>query len=488
MMNFTHHNYITNREINLSTMKLKKIPEWIYESDEYNELKVLVLSGNNIKNIPNPPILNLSVKLQNLVALNLGYNLLSSLPYDICNLQKLENLIIANNNIISLPDCIGKLINLRLLDIQGNNIKKIPNSIGNLTLLQELYANYNKIVYLPKSLCLLSKLTYLNISYNRIKTFPQMIGNLKLLRNLDCNDNKIRTLPESFWDLVNLSTLQISNNRICILSPEIGKLGNLVNLYICDNRLSSLPPSITRLATNGRLWNIDISGNPIEFVPPQVRRILDRQISRYNTIYTDNQNIHNHAIQLSLVQSIENIMGISPSRLLNHDIVIEELMANQGKILKEETISHLLEYIADSTIHTKLQITFAELFIAFWNMYYILNQEHRIGVDILERLNQEIADSYCKCFTGRITRLVNVLSGFTPLVNIQIGDNEQIAIIIKKTKQQLESQPRHNGQDGQDGQDGQVYNIEKHRELVKQEMLERGYTQDIIDEWIQYIE
>ena len=109
-MNFTHHNYITNREINLSTMKLKKIPEWIYESDEYNELKVLVLSGNNIKNIPNPPILNLSVKLQNLVALNLGYNLLSSLPYDICNLQKLENLIIANNIIISLPIQSGKEI------------------------------------------------------------------------------------------------------------------------------------------------------------------------------------------------------------------------------------------------------------------------------------------------------------------------------------------------------------------------------------------
>ena len=41
----------------------------------------------------------------------------------------------------------------------------------------------------------------------------------------------------------------------------------------------------------------------------------------------------------------------------------------------------------------------------------------------------------CKCFTGRISRLVNCLNGFTDLVNINIEDNQQIGniiVIIKK--------------------------------------------------------
>ena len=83
-------------------------------------------------------------------------------------------------------------------------------------------------------------------------------------------------------------------------------------------------------------------------------------------------------------------------------------------------------------------------------------------------------DSECKCFTGRITRLVNCLNGLSDLVKINISDNQQIGNIIIIIKEQLGNNSN--------------YTIEKHKELVKNELQERGYNENIINEWLDYIE
>ena len=81
-------------------------------------------------------------------------------------------------------------------------------------------------------------------------------------------------------------------------------------------------------------------------------------------------------------------------------------------------------------------------------------------------------DAECKCFTGRISRLVNSLNGFDKEVIINISDSEQISQIVILIKEQL----------------GTKYTIEKHKELVKKELLERGFGSDKIDIWIDSIE
>ena len=40
-------------------------------------------------------------------------------------------------------------------------------------------------------------------------------------------------------------------------------------------------------------------------------------------------------------------------------------------------------------------------------------------------MNIEITDALCKCFTERISRLVNCLNGFDDNIKINISDNEQ---------------------------------------------------------------
>jgi hypothetical protein len=93
--------------------------------------------------------------------------------------------------------------------------------------------------------------------------------------------------------------------------------------------------------------------------------------------------------------------------------------------------------------------------------------------EIKSILNTDMDDALCKCFTGRISRVVNCLSGFLPLVNIQIKDESQIGNIIVIVKEQL----------------GNEYSVEKHKELVHKELVERGFDEDTInDEWLEYIE
>ena len=107
--------------------------------------------------------------------------------------------------------------------------------------------------------------------------------------------------------------------------------------------------------------------------------------------------------------------------------------------------------------------------IAVFNRIEI--NEHK---DEIKRvLNIEMNDSVCKCFTGRISRLVNCLNGFDELVNIQISENEQIAQIIELERKKLENNK---------------YDICTHKQNVKNRLLELNYEISVINEWIKYIE
>ena len=108
------------------------------------------------------------------------------------------------------------------------------------------------------------------------------------------------------------------------------------------------------------------------------------------------------------------------------------------------------------------RINFYELFVKVLGR--IINSEHKN--ELFKRLNEEMLDGHCsKCFTGRISRLVNVLVGYYDDVFIEISDNEHISSIILKIL------------DGNEMTDD-------HRILIKKELQEVGYDDDIIDEWI----
>ena len=80
-------------------------------------------------------------------------------------------------------------------------------------------------------------------------------------------------------------------------------------------------------------------------------------------------------------------------------------------------------------------------------------------------MNGEIQDSFCKCYSGRMTRLVNSINGFTSLVNIKINDADQIYYIVSIAQKKYPD------------------DLEKQKQYFVQEMEERGYPDFTIEEW-----
>ena len=334
----------------------------------------------------------------------------------------------------------GKKVNkdITSLDLFDNNITKLPVEIGQLTQLTELYLRNNKLTNLPAEIGQLTQLTTLHLSLNKLTHLPVEIGQLTQLTELILYGNNITQLPVEIGQLTQLTRLFLQNNNITHLPVEIGHLIQLTSLYLSDNPVENLL-------------------NPI------IQRVIQRIENRPNgnTIYSDTQNVHSSSIQQSIRDSI--------NKLMNAFIVDYPLTYLDWSVLNQKTKEIITEYIDCNDIHTMLNITFKELFTAVVIELDKLSPD--LQIEIQKRMNEEMLDSECKCFTGRISRLVNCLSGYSDKVNIQITENEEINNIISviMSKRELKT-------------------IEMLKKEVNLALTERGYADEKIAEWLEYVE
>jgi len=121
----------------------------------------------------------------------------------------------------------------------------------------------------------------------------------------------------------------------------------------------------------------------------------------------------------------------------------------------------ILTYCEDQSVHSVLNVTFEEVLNSVWSKISIHNDRQ----EIIKVLNIEMLDSECKCFTGRLTRLVNCLSGFDDNVIMQISNNEQMSNISRLLYDKYSNEKDYQ------------------RELRK-EFEERGYSEEDIQKWI----
>jgi hypothetical protein len=89
---------------------------------------------------------------------------------------------------------------------------------------------------------------------------------------------------------------------------------------------------------------------------------------------------------------------------------------------------------------------------------------------LITRLNEEMQDSNYKCFTGRISRLVNCLSGYSDKVKIQITETEEIGNIISVIMNKRG-----------------IKTIEILKEEVILALKERGYEEATISMWLEHV-
>ena len=243
---------------------------------------------------------------------------------------------------------------------------------------------------------------------------------------------------------------------------------NLYLLYCSNNQLTSLPLCILNFR---HAQEISYGNNEIE-LSPQIARFIHRMRNRNLnnlSVYNDTQNIHNVNIQVSVKNSINNITTRTDLPKFNQKKLINYFLKDKTLLNKEQ----LIEYSNDESVHSLLLLTFAEV-LWFTLQTIIKDFDVDIQQEIKTILNQDMSDAECKCFTGRINRVINCLNGFSPLVSIQISENEQIGNIIIIIKEKLELT--------------NSYTIGTHKELVIKELENRGYSKDVIDVWIGFIE
>jgi Leucine-rich repeat (LRR) protein len=351
--------------------------------------------------------------------------------------------------------------NIERLDLSYNELTHIPSEIEQLTRLTYLSLDNNRITEIPSWIKNLTHLTLLNLSYNQIAELPSELGNLSRLTGLNLFKNYLTKLPAEVGNLTQLIQLNLAYNRLTQLPSEIGNLAQLTNLNVSYNQIIQVPMEIGNLQ---QLTYLMLYSNPIEnILNPMIQRLLHRiqNKTNQNTIYGDTQNVHSSSIQQSIKDSIHTLMNY-----YNPEHVLTYLDWNE---LHTKTKEIITEYVDCKDIHTVLNITFEELLVAIVIEMEKLSPD--IQKEIKQRLNEEMQESECKCFTGRISRLVNCLSGYSDKVKIQISESEEIgniiSVILEKRGLKL---------------------IEILKKEASVALKERGYDETKINEWLEFVE
>ena len=229
--------------LNLTRRNLKVVPSLVTELK--SQLTNLDLSFNKITVFPSD--LFDGPFCESIISLNLGDNLLMTLPIELTYCQSLVNLKICNNQLPLLPDKIGRLESLRRLDASGNRIATLQSG----------------------SLSALTSLTILDMSRNMLTCIAnEEIWTLTSLTEFSLSFNRLERLPVGIGCLTNLRALRADNNSLSGLEPDIVKLPLLRELQLSQNNLARLPGTCWPSATS--LTVLDLSRNDLDSLPHQI--------------------------------------------------------------------------------------------------------------------------------------------------------------------------------------------------------------------------
>lgn len=173
----------------LKNNAVKVFPSIIFTLENLNSLN---LSDNKIEDIAD----NHFNSLMNIEKVDLGYNLVQTVPHDKIEYPKCIDLNMQGNKLEAFPCAISQIRTLTKLNLSKNNISTIKDdAFAELGELTELDLSFNKLTYLPSSIRHLTKLKRLNLSGNNIGFFPQEFESLLALEYLDLAGNPLERVP-----------------------------------------------------------------------------------------------------------------------------------------------------------------------------------------------------------------------------------------------------------------------------------------------------
>ncbi|CAD6228563.1 GSCOCG00006435001-RA-CDS, partial [Cotesia congregata] len=216
-----------------------------FEVESLKNLKTLTLDGNQIGRLCNSYeyclglTLKTAVNLENLSVSKSGLQEIESDAFD--NLQNLKKLDVSGNQLHKIvKHTFDNLTNLTTLKLDDNQLVTLPD-ICSLENLEHLSVANNKIRAISKStFCGLSKLKVLNLSGNALQEISVgAFDELVALEELDLSKNAFVSLPDEWLSPeLSLRRLHLNNNMFKNLaSLSLSKSKNLQYINIGDNPL-----------------------------------------------------------------------------------------------------------------------------------------------------------------------------------------------------------------------------------------------------------
>jgi len=492
------------RELNISNNNLSVLPD---EIKYLKKLKTLIASGNKFTEIPSQieylsklkrldfsknKITTITPKIQyvyKLHSLNLSFNEIRYITRKLSLLKHLKIVLLQNNKIARFTN-LSDLYSCKYINISFNKFASTLNLFDYLPInLSTLICTFNNIKSIKVPRQTFNYLTYLEFNSNPIKEFPKHFFNyMPNLNIITLNYCPITQLYDDFYHLRQLKLLTINYTLI----NDIHLIYNLTNLLYCDlsfNLLTNIPDNISTLQkllyfniSSNNITNLPIdiilcrfmyfiyNNNPINYniMSPIIINFLRNKL---RGIYNDGENVHSSSIQQGLKNSIINIFKQTETLNPTETLVNLEPLSNIAKTNIEKALNI-------DIIHSTLYCSFKDVFIRVW---YLINK-HQAKNDLLKILDNEMSEmDDSVCFVGKITRLVNILSGFYEYININISENEQISAIILN----ITSKFNKNLVDVRDYEKEYEYEYEL-KGLIIKELTERGYDKDTINKWCNF--
>ena len=209
----------------------------------FRHLQALMISTQGIRTIPED-IKN----LENLAGLWLGYGDLEGFPMAVCELKKLVELhIIQNEKIKEIsPRACAKMKGLRELYMQSCGLTCLPENLDQMVNLEVLHLSDNSLSHLCGALRNMTKLRYVWLEHNPF----------------DCLEDEF-----PFDTLVNVEHLFFCRTNLHSLPGEIGQLPKIISIDLRFNELERLPKMICNLSDD---TIIKLEGNPLSLPPKDV--------------------------------------------------------------------------------------------------------------------------------------------------------------------------------------------------------------------------
>lgn len=219
---------------------------------------------NNITEIPT----EIFELFPNLQSLSLTARIKTVHKTDLQNAHKLQNLLLANNELESIPALVFSAAdNLEKLDLSFNRIHEIQdNAFAGSNKLKYLYLQRNALTKITRNAFSgLPKLRSLILDHNEIEEIEDGAFNLPNLKELGINKNKLKILSDNmFLGTPLLYKLQIKGNKLTHIGQSLYNLNGIEYISLENNQIEDVDlAQFAKLRTLEYLF-LENNGHPFD--------------------------------------------------------------------------------------------------------------------------------------------------------------------------------------------------------------------------------